>query len=556
VVFGTDKANKVSITSTPGRPPATKEIIKVEPVEAGGSALVPYTSGSTSSPLPERPTSASSAKQRAQLLYVPPAIKRSFLLLARYYRLPTSSPPSPNTASVLNFLHSFLQVNSTSPLSPIAPRTDIEERLLDDTIRWANARGLPFADPRLALVSQSLQPVHQAPFLLSPPVQQALVSQSLQPVYQAELLPSLPVQQALVAQSLQPVHQAALLPSLPVQQALVSQSLQPVHQAAPLPSQPVHQETDQRSTRRLQILYDLPAGVDATPGSPGTVLIPIQVENSSKKWKVRIQLAPYGPSEIYTKNLSQESVSESGDLPEAESVGLPAAISEYGELPDAPSTEANPTYPVPQSDIPHKSSPDLPVYHFKLLSLNDKMAGSTRNQRPISPTGSLDEFDDTPEKFVRPPLAIGEMSEVAQGKQPAYPLHDHLAWHGYRQASAIPESEEDHPAEDDQGLPPPLQRQPFREPHQLLPQQPPPQHSYQPPQQSYQSRQRFQPLHQQPPRQQQTPEQLYQAQQPFQQYDVAASIAQSTAAMNTVAAQMANLATVLVQNQNTGGNRA
>jgi len=214
----------------------------VQPVEAGGSALVPYTSGSTSSPPPECPTSASSAKQRAQLLYIPPAIKRSFLLLARYYRLPTSPPPSPNTASVLNFLHSFLQVNSTTPLSPIAPRADIEERLLDDTIRWANVRGLPFADPRLVLVSQSLQPVHQAVSLLC-----------------------LPVQQALISQSLQPVHQAALLPSLPVQQALVSQSLQPVHQAAPLRSQPVHQETDHQSTRRLQILYDLPAGIDATP---------------------------------------------------------------------------------------------------------------------------------------------------------------------------------------------------------------------------------------------------------------------------------------------------
>jgi len=432
------------------------------------------------------------------------------LLLARYYRLPTSPPPSPNTASVLNFLHSFLQVNSTTPLSPIAPCADIEECLLDDTIRWANARGLPFADPRLALVSQSLQPVHQAASLLS----------------------------------------------LPVQQALVSQSLQPVHQAAPLPSQPVHQETDHRSTQQLQILYDLPAGVDATPGSPGTVLIPIQVENSSKKRKVRLQLALSGPSEIYTKNLSRESVSESGDLPEAESVGLPAAISEYGELPDAPSTEANPTYPAPQSGIPAKSSPDLPVDHFKLLSLNDEMARSTRNQWPISPTGSLDEFDDTPEQFVRPPLAIGEMSEVAQGKQPAYPPHAHLAQHGYRQASVIPESEEDHPAEDDQGLPPPLQQQPFQEPHQLLLQQPPPQRSYQPPQQSYQSRQHFQPLHQRPPPQQQTLEQLYQAQQPFQQYDAAASIAQSTPAMNAVATQMANLATVLVQNQNTGGNRA
>jgi len=153
VVFRTGKASRV------GGTPATEGIIEVEPVEAGGTALVPCTSGSSSSPPPERPTSANSAKQRAQLLYVPPAIKRRFLLLARYYRLPTSPPPSPDTATVLNFLQSFVQVNNSTPLSPIAPCPDIEERLLDDTVRWVNARGLPFADPRLALVSQSLQPV-------------------------------------------------------------------------------------------------------------------------------------------------------------------------------------------------------------------------------------------------------------------------------------------------------------------------------------------------------------------------------------------------------------
>jgi len=188
--------------------------------EVGGSALVPYTSESAFSLSPGRPTAASSAKQQTQLLYIPPAIKRSFLLLARYYSAPESPPPSPITSAVLNFLHSFIKANSNSPLSPIAPRADIKERLLNDTISWAHARGLPFADPRLALVTQPLQPVHQA-----------------------ALLPFQPVHQALVPQSLQPVHQAALLPSQPVHQALVSQSLQPVHQAAPLPFQPVHQAT-------------------------------------------------------------------------------------------------------------------------------------------------------------------------------------------------------------------------------------------------------------------------------------------------------------------------
>ena len=95
--------------------------------------------------------------------------------------------------------------------------------------------------------------------------------------------------------------------------------------------------------------------------------------------------------------------------------------------------------------------------------------------------------------------------------------------------------------DDHQGSQPPLQQQPSQEPHQ------PPQQPYQP-QQQYQPQQRQ--VQQQQPLQQ-PPQQLYQAQQPYQQYDAAASIAQSTAAMNAVAAQMANLATVLVQNQNT-----
>jgi len=156
--------------------------------------------------------------------------------------------------------------------------------------------------------------------------------------------------------------------------------LKPIRQAAP-----PHRH---RTPRRLHIQYDLPTGVDATHGSPGTVLIPIQVENSSKKRKVRHRLAASGPAGTdYTRDLSRESVSEprevpnseSGELPDAESIELPATSSESGELLDAP--------PAPQGSIPYKSSPELPVNHFKLLTLNDKMAENTLDQGAISPTG-------------------------------------------------------------------------------------------------------------------------------------------------------------------------
>jgi len=559
---GTGRAHETLNNGTPYRTLPSSKTTEVEPTEeeAGGSALVPYTSGSTSSPSPERPTSASSAKQRAQLLYIPPAIKRGFLLLARYYSLPTSPPPPPNTASVLNFLHSFIQVNNSIPLSPIAPRADIEERLLDDTIRWANVRGLRFADPRLALVPQSLQPVHQAALLPSQPVHQALVS--LQPVHQAALLPFQPVHQALVPQLQPPVHQAALPPFEPVHQALVPQSLQPVHQAAPLPSQPVHQATSRkhRGSRRLQIQYDLPAGVDAVPGSPGTVLIPLQVENSSKKRKVRLRLA------ATATNLSRDlapALSESDELPDAgsESSELPDAVSELSKHLGTPqanlshhtgsSTSAPLTLPEAHR-IPH----EVPTDQFKILSLADKMAEETLTRRPGSPAGSLDEFDDTPEQLSKLPFAIGgTQSEVAQGKQPAYQPHS-LARHGYRQPLAIPESEEDDSMEDGRQHQHPTP-QPYHPPQQALQQL-----QQQQPPQPQATRQQYQ-MPQQPPQQQQSPQlqapqQLYQVQQPpFQQYqyppqphyDAAASIAQSTAAMNAVAAQMANLATTLVQNQ-------
>jgi len=325
---GTDSAQDARGNGMSCRTLLSSKTTEVEPTEeaARGSALVPYTSGSAFSP-----TAASSAKQQAQLLYIPPAIKRSFLLLAHYYSSPKSLPPSPITSAVLNFLHSFIKVNSNSPLSPIAPRADIEEHLLSDTIRWAHARGLPFADPRLALVPQSLQPVHQAALLPFQPVHQA-DRQSQPPVHQAALLPFQPVHQALVPQSLQPVHQAALLP------------FQPVHQADRQSQPPVHQATEYQGTRRLQIQYDLPAGVDAVPGSPGTVLIPLQVENSSKKRKVRLRLA------------TLNAVSESGEL--SNTGELSDAISESRELPDASPI----TFP--------KNLPD----DFKLLSLADKMA--------------------------------------------------------------------------------------------------------------------------------------------------------------------------------------
>jgi len=265
------------------------------------------------------------------------------------------------------------------------------------------------------------------------------------------------------------------------------------------------------------------------------VLIPVQVENSSKKRKVRLQLAAARPSGTnYIRNPSPESVSE------------PVAVSEFGELPDTPSASLNlhsdpttlafPTFPAPEGSIPHKSPPELAIDHFKLLSLNDEMAENTLEQQPISPAGSLDEFDDTRQEFSRPPLSIGGMSEAAHSKQPAYPPHMHLARHGYRHLSVIPESEEVDPMDENQGLPPPLHQQSSQEPHQPLQQQPP--------QQPYQPCQRYQLQQQQPP------QRSYQVQQPFQQYDAAASIAQATAAMNAMAAQMANLATVLVQNQN------
>jgi len=58
----------------------------------------------------------------------------------------------------------------------------------------------------------------------------------------------------------------------------------PVHQGKRPSIVPVHQgkrlsgSYDQQP-RYLQVHYEIPAGVDPVPGSPGTVLIPVQVEN-------------------------------------------------------------------------------------------------------------------------------------------------------------------------------------------------------------------------------------------------------------------------------------
>jgi len=162
------------------------------------------------------------------------------------------------------------------------------------------------------------------------------------------------------------------------------------------------------------------------------VLIALQVDNSSKKRKVRLRLAPL------------DAISECGQLPDA------------GELPDTSSI----TLP--------ENLPD----DFKLLSLADKTAENSLKRRLLSPTASLDEFDDTPEEFTRPPLAIGGIQlEVAPGKQPAYTLRTHLARHGYRQPSVIPESEEDDSMGD--------QQHPTQGPDRLL-QQLPPQRPYTP----------------------------------------------------------------------------
>jgi len=155
---------------------------------------------------------------------VPQDISRSFTLLARYYSSPAAPSPTPITTSLLAFLDNFV-TNTITPTSFLAAHSlsDIEDRLLVNTIHWARSEGIPFPAPR-----PSLHPVHQAQ----------------------------------------------------------EPSIYPVHQAQGLSIQPAPQTVH----RRLQIEYELPASISAIPGSPVTVLIPIQVENSSKKRKVQLQL--------------------------------------------------------------------------------------------------------------------------------------------------------------------------------------------------------------------------------------------------------------------------
>ena len=236
------------------------------------------------------------------------------------------------------------------------------------------------------------------------------------------------------------------------------------------------------------------------------MLIPLQVENSSKKRKVRLRLATTTTDR--SRGLAP-AVSESNELPDtvSESGKLPDTISESSELPDAVS-ESGKQPGTPQGNLSHhtslsisvlltfpeahQSTHEVPTDQFELLSLADKMPEETLKRRPVSPTGSLEEFDDTPEQLSKPHFAIGgTQSEVAQGKQPVYHPHT-LARHGYRQPSVIPESEEDDSMDDQQQS----SEQRTQEPHQPLQQCQP----QLPLQQPYQ------------------PQQLHQSQQPTQQF--------------------------------------
>jgi len=222
---------------------------------------------------------------------------------------------------------------------------------------------------------------------------------------------------------------------VPVQQGNRS-SIVPVHQGRRLPaSNPSHQNPSIQSPGFLQIQYEIPASVDPVPGSPGTVLIPLQVENSSKKRKVRLQLTgpaqnPSFPPQIPV--LSQLPGPTQPLLLQARRPTSPV-LSEAGstELPDAPSQK-------------------FVTYHYPgNISQEERMSArdTSLKRRELSPAGSLSEYDDTPEQLYRPPQAIrATQSEAAYGKQPIRPatsLYNLLARHGYRQPSAIPSSEED-----------------------------------------------------------------------------------------------------------------
>jgi len=518
----------------------------VEAVE--DSALVRYTSASVSRLV--SPTNSG--------ISIPQEIQRSFTLLARYYTSPNTPSPTPIAASLLAFLDNFI----TDRIAPTSFHTvtthnlsAIEDQLLIDTIRWARSEGIPFTARRPSEQGPSVHPVHQAQGL------------SIQPVHQAQRL-------SIRGPSVHPVHQARGL------------SIQPVHQAQQLSIPPAQQTAH----RRLQIEYELPAGISAVPGSPGTVLIPIQVENSSKKRKVRLQLVrPRLDQQQLIRPMEHTARSRSG----------------------ATSTEAS-------LDLP-----DAP----------DTMSGSGRmlKRREYSPAGSLSEYEDEILVAGQPlePLTIEEArSEIALGKQREV---SHLARHGYRQPSVIPESEDDdamegirhaieeppsspmarpggrrqspekppaasvavsqvtQPVQSQQYLPiqqymptlpvqyfpqqqttpqqhpvlpqQPVQQQPVQQQQPVLQQPPVPQQllsPLQPPQQylpqqflpqQYLLQQYAMPQYplQQPQPQQYLPQQYT----PPQQYAPIPQQPQSTAALENIAAQMANLAMTLSRNQGT-----
>jgi len=154
--------------------------VDVEAVE--GNALVRYTSASAS-----RNPGAS----------IPQEIQRSFTLLARYYTSPNTPPPTPITASLLAFLDNLISNSTNTHNFSFAADSlsDIEDRLLIDTIRWARSEGIP-----LPIQGPSIHPVQQAQGLSIQPVHQAqrlsVQRLSVHPVQQAQELSIQPVQQA------------------------------------------------------------------------------------------------------------------------------------------------------------------------------------------------------------------------------------------------------------------------------------------------------------------------------------------------------------------------
>jgi len=147
------------------------------------NALVRYTSASAS-----RPDSL-----RTRGTSIPQEIQRSFTLLARYYTSPNTPSPTPITTSLLAFLDNFISNTNTHNFSLAAHSlSDIEDRLLIDTIRWARSEGIPFLALRQSIQAPSVHPVHQAHGLSIQPVYQAqrlsIQGPSMQPVYQAQRL--------------------------------------------------------------------------------------------------------------------------------------------------------------------------------------------------------------------------------------------------------------------------------------------------------------------------------------------------------------------------------